>query len=238
MGLAEDYITLDAMALAALVRQRQVSPAELVEAAIVRLEQVDPKLAGMAEWTLDEARRVTCEPFADASFTGVPFLLKDNMHVAAGLRYHNGSRIWRGWVPPQDSELVRGKGLLTGSEAVVRMACRLDPVTTGKVSGFTDWSRSRTPDLRSSQALVGAGMPLKSRARAGRSSAKKPADGTAQRADGKHGHERVFLHRPAHGLGALLVVTLGLRQVPPALLHVGLTAPVETVGETRGLVDR
>jgi amidase len=107
MGLAEDYITLDAMALAALVRQRQVSPAELVEAAIARLEQVEPKLAGMAEWTLDQARRAARERLAGAPFAGVPFLIKDNMHVAAGLPYHNGSRIWRGWVPPQDSELVR-----------------------------------------------------------------------------------------------------------------------------------
>lgn len=53
MGLAEDYTTRDATALADLVQQRQVSPAELVEAAIARLEQVEPKLAGMAEWALD-----------------------------------------------------------------------------------------------------------------------------------------------------------------------------------------
>ncbi|UVF22441.1 hypothetical protein HPT29_025120 (plasmid) [Microvirga terrae] len=52
MGLAEDYIACDAMALADLVRQRQVSPAEVVEVAITRLEQVEPKLAGMAAWTL------------------------------------------------------------------------------------------------------------------------------------------------------------------------------------------
>ena len=131
MGLADDYITLDATALADLVRQRQVSPAELVEAAITRLEQVEPKLAGMAEWTLDQARRAACEPLADAPFAGVPFLLKDNMHVAAGIPYHNGSRIWRGWVPPQDSELVRrfkAAGLIIlGSTKVPELS--LTPVT-------------------------------------------------------------------------------------------------------------
>ena len=42
-----------------------------------------------------------------APFAGVPFLLKDNMHFAAGIPYHNGSRIWRGFVPPRDSEMVR-----------------------------------------------------------------------------------------------------------------------------------
>ena len=65
MGLAEDYITLDATALADLVRLRQVSPAELVETAIARLEQVEPKLAGMAEWTLDQARQAARVPLAD-----------------------------------------------------------------------------------------------------------------------------------------------------------------------------
>jgi amidase len=78
------------------VRQRHVSPAELVETAIARLEQVEPKLAGMAEWTLDQAREAACGPVVDTPFAGVPFLLKDNMHVTAGIPYHNGSRIWRG----------------------------------------------------------------------------------------------------------------------------------------------
>jgi hypothetical protein len=81
-------------------------------------------------------------------------------------------------------------------------------------------------------------MPLMLRARAGHSVAKQPANRAAQGSDGKQGHERVLLHGPTHSLGALLVVALGLRQVPPALLHVGLTAPVETVSKIRGLVDR
>ncbi len=71
MSLADDYIIVDATALADLVRQRHVSPAELVETAIARLEQVEPKLAGMAEWTLDQARRAARGPVVDAPFAGV-----------------------------------------------------------------------------------------------------------------------------------------------------------------------
>ena len=148
MGLAEDYIALDATALADLVRHRQVSPAELVEAAITRLEQVEPRLAGMAEWTLDQARRAACEPLADVPFAGVPFLLKDNMHGAAGVPYHNGSRIWRGWVPPQDSELVRrfkAAGLIIlGSTKVPELS--LTPVTEPRHFGRANnpWALDRT----------------------------------------------------------------------------------------------
>jgi hypothetical protein len=145
MGLTEDYITRDATALADLVRHRQFSPAELVEVAITRLEQVEPKLAGMAEWTLDQARRVACEPLADTPFAGVPFLLKDNMHFAAGIPYHNGSRIWRGWVPPRDSELVRRfktAGLIIlGSTKVPELS--LTPVTEprhfGRANNLGRW---------------------------------------------------------------------------------------------------
>ena len=148
MGRADDYVTLDATALADLVRHRHVSPAELVEAAIARLERVEPKLAGMAEWTLDQARRAAREPLADAPFAGVPFLLKDNMHVAAGIPYHNGSRIWRGWVPPQDSEMVRrfkAAGLIIlGSTKVPELS--LTPVTEPRHFGRANnpWALERT----------------------------------------------------------------------------------------------
>jgi amidase len=148
MGLAEDYITLDATALADLVRQRQISPAELVEAAIERLEQVEPKLAAMAEWALDQARRAACESLADVPFAGVPFLLKDNMHFAAGIPYHNGSRIWRGWVPPQDSEMVcrfKAAGLIIlGSTKVPELS--LTPVTEPRHFGRANnpWALDRT----------------------------------------------------------------------------------------------
>jgi len=148
MSLAEDYVSLDATALAERVRRREVSPAELVEAAIARLEQVEPDLAGMAEWTLDQARRAARAPLPDGPFAGVPFLLKDNMHFAAGLPYHNGSRIWRGFVPPQDSEMVRrfrAAGLIIlGSTKVPELS--LTPVTEPRHFGRANnpWSLDRT----------------------------------------------------------------------------------------------
>ncbi|ACA15117.1 Amidase [Methylobacterium sp. 4-46] len=147
MSLGEDYPGLDATALADLVRRRQVGPAELVEAAIARLEQVEPHLAGMTEWALDQARRAAREPVG-GPFAGVPFLLKDNMHVAAGLPYHNGSRIWRGWVPPRDSEMVRrfrAAGLIIlGSTKVPELS--LTPVTEPRHLGpaRNPWALDRT----------------------------------------------------------------------------------------------
>src|SRR4028119_1479790 len=106
MGLNENYLELDATDLASLVQRRDVTPAELVEVAITRLEHAEPKLSGMMERAFDKARKEASGPL-HGPFAGVPFLLKDNMHVASGIPYHNGSRIWRGWVPPRDGELAR-----------------------------------------------------------------------------------------------------------------------------------
>lgn len=148
MSLAEDYITLDATALAELVRQRHVSPAELVEVAIARLSHVEPSLAGMTEWTVDHARQTARAPLADGPFAGVPFLLKDNMHFAAGIPYHNGSRIWHGWVPPRDSEMVRrfraASLIILGSTKVPELS--LTPVTEPRHFGRANnpWDLDRT----------------------------------------------------------------------------------------------
>lgn len=148
MSLAEEYATLDATALAALVRRRDVGAAELVEIAIARLEQNESSLTGMSEWALDQARRTAAGPPGEGPFAGVPFLLKDNLHFAAGLPYHNGSRIWRGWIPPADSEMVRrfkAAGLIIlGSTKVPELS--LTPVTEPRAFGRANnpWSLDRT----------------------------------------------------------------------------------------------
>ena len=161
MSRLEEYTLLDATALAELVRSRQVTPAELVEAAVERLEFADAKLAAMSEWTLDRARQAALDP-AYGPFGGVPFLLKDNMHIAAGIPYHNGSRIWRGWVAPHDSELVRrfkAAGLIIlGTTKVPELS--LTSVTEPKHTGRANnpWALDRTTggSSRGSAAHVAA----------------------------------------------------------------------------------
>src|SRR4028118_583744 len=103
MDANEDYPRLNATGLADLVRRREVTAAELVDLAASRLERSEPKLAGMMERALDRARDEASRPL-HGPFAGVPFLLKDNMHVASGIPYHNGSRTRRGRAAPRDRE--------------------------------------------------------------------------------------------------------------------------------------
>ncbi|HEX2552086.1 MAG TPA: amidase family protein [Microvirga sp.] len=148
MSLRDEFAAFDATALAGLVARRQVTPRELVESAIDRIEEAEPRLAGMAERAFERAREDAEADLPAGPFAGVPFLLKDNLHVAAGLPYRNGSRIWRGFVPEADSELVRrfrAAGLIVlGSTKVPELS--LTPVTEPKHFGRANnpWGLDRT----------------------------------------------------------------------------------------------
>lgn len=75
----------DAVALAERVRRREVSPSELLEAAIARCEAVDSELGALVHTDLDRAReRARWEQNSELSapLAGVPSALKDNVLVA------------------------------------------------------------------------------------------------------------------------------------------------------------
>ena len=102
----DDTTWLDATALAELVRKREVSPLELVDAAIARIERVNPQLNAVVTPMFDEARAVAQSALPDGPFRGVPFLLKDLMAAYKGVRMTCGSRYLLDFIPDHDSELV------------------------------------------------------------------------------------------------------------------------------------
>src|SRR6202453_2633379 len=75
---------LDATAQADLVRRGEASPAELAEAAIARIEAVDPKLDAVIRTRFDAARREAAGELPDGPFRGVPILFKDLGCLVAG----------------------------------------------------------------------------------------------------------------------------------------------------------
>ena len=80
----EETTWLDATAQAELVRRGEVSPRELVEAAIDRIETVNPKLDAVIRTRFDEARRAAAGHLPDGPFRGVPILFKDLGCTVAG----------------------------------------------------------------------------------------------------------------------------------------------------------
>lgn len=104
--LKQVYVESDATELANLVRTRQVTPSELVETAIARIEAIDPQLNAVVIRTFDIARKAALDP-PQGPFAGVPFLLKNIASLWKDVPLTNGFTFMRGHVCHEDSELSR-----------------------------------------------------------------------------------------------------------------------------------
>jgi amidase len=113
-GEMDDVTSLDATAQAELVRRREVKPLELVEAAIRRIERLNPALNAVITPLFEDARAAAADP-PHGPFRGVPFLVKDLQATCADVRHTAGSRLLADFVAPMDTELVtrlRAAGLV------------------------------------------------------------------------------------------------------------------------------
>lgn len=106
MTLADELSNLDATSQAELVRKKEVKPIELVEAAIDRIEKVNPQINAVVTKMYDEARTAANATPNEAPFAGVPFLLKDLLAAYKGVPMSSGSKYLRNFTPNFDSELV------------------------------------------------------------------------------------------------------------------------------------
>jgi Asp-tRNA(Asn)/Glu-tRNA(Gln) amidotransferase A subunit family amidase len=97
----------DSLGLAALVKQKQVSPGELLELAIARAEALNPRFNFIAQRHHDYARARIAAGLPQGPFTGVPWLLKDLNTYIAGELTEGGSRFYRGYRATVTSELVK-----------------------------------------------------------------------------------------------------------------------------------
>jgi amidase len=73
----KELFELDATAQASLVKKGEVSPLELVETAIARIEEINPKINAVIHKHFERARAQANVDLPDGPFKGVPFLLKD-----------------------------------------------------------------------------------------------------------------------------------------------------------------
>jgi len=98
----------DALGMAELVRAGEVTPLELLEGAIDRVEEANPAVNAVIGTMYDQARAVAAAPLPDGPFTGVPFLLKDGGGVGyAGVPMTSASRYLADYIPAEDGPLTR-----------------------------------------------------------------------------------------------------------------------------------
>jgi amidase len=161
----EEYRRHDAVGLAALVRDDEVTAGELLELAIARAEQVDPALNGITVRLDEQARQRAGGPLA-GPLAGVPMLTKDFFQEIAGVPDNRGNRARRDHGQPatRDSTLVarwKAAGLVPfGRTATPEFAAKgvTEPVTSGPTRN--PWDLDRTPGGSSggSAAMVAAGV--------------------------------------------------------------------------------
>ena len=96
----------DALALADLVRRREVTPAELVEACIAAVERLNPQLNAVVTPMFEQARAAAAGALPDGPFSGVPFFVKDLAQAVAGVRFSRGARFYAQDVPQHDATLI------------------------------------------------------------------------------------------------------------------------------------
>jgi amidase len=102
----DDYADYDGLGLAGLVATKQVTPAELVEAAIERIERHNPTLNAVVYKGYDDARKWAAGPLPEGPFRGVPFLIKDLAMPVAGWPRTSGSRFAKDVVDAEDGGLT------------------------------------------------------------------------------------------------------------------------------------
>jgi amidase len=181
---ADELAALDATAQAELVRRRALSPRELVEAAIERIERVDPTLGSVVIRLFDEARAAARgRSLPPGPFPGVPFLMKDVGAVQRGQPYFAGNRALRdaGYRSPEDSYLgarFRNAGLVAVGKSKVPefgLQTTTQPLAFGATRN--PWDLARTPGGSSGGACaaVAAGLVPLAHANDGAGSIRIPA---------------------------------------------------------------
>ena len=100
-----EYGRYDGLGLAKLVRDGAVSPAELIEEAIARVEALNPALNAVVHKLYESARRAAARPLG-GPFAGVPFFLKDLGAAVEGAPTSQGNRRLATIARDADDEIV------------------------------------------------------------------------------------------------------------------------------------
>ena len=167
--MKSEITRFDATALAALIRSRELSPVEVMQAHLDRIEATNPRvnaIVSLAEGALAAAKAAERAVMAGddlAPLHGVPFTAKDSIDTA-GVLTQRGSPIFKGRVPEADATSV---ARLKNAGAILLAKTNLPEFSywiesDNLLSGRTNnpWNLERTPGGSSGgeSAAIAAGM--------------------------------------------------------------------------------
>ena len=163
--MPDELMWLDATAQAQLVRSGEVSPRELVDAAIERIERLDGNINAVIHPRFDAARADADGAVPGGPFRGVPIVLKDLGLHSAGEPYHAGTRLLKdlGHVSDHDSYLAtkfRAAGFISvgrTNTSELGSTVTTEPVAWGPTRNPWNLDRSTGGSSGGSAAAVAAG---------------------------------------------------------------------------------
>jgi len=125
--MRDELARLDAVALAAAVRRGDVTPAEVLESTIRRLDSINGAINAVIHRHDAAARAEVSAGLPHGPFTGVPMLMKDLCACEAGRPHHRGVQVLKdlGALAARDSHLVESY----------------------RAAGFVSLGRTNTPEL-------------------------------------------------------------------------------------------
>lgn len=181
--MSEELAWLDATAMAELVARGEVTPAELVAAAIDRAKELNPRLNAIIHQFYEQAVDEADGELPDGPFRGVPFLRKDLGAALAGEPLHMGSQVLKDvdFRSPFDSTLAlrfRSAGLVTIGKTNTPefgIVPTTEPVAYGPSRNPWDLERSPGGSSGGSGAAVAAGIVPMAHANDGGGSIRIPA---------------------------------------------------------------
>lgn len=144
-----EYGNYDGLGLAELVRKKKVTPIELVEEAIQRIETHNPKLNAVINRLYERARDTAKSDLPDGPFKGVPFLMKDLMATLKGIPTSAANKLWKDIPATVDSEMAlrwqKSGVIVVGKTNTPEFG--LVPYTEPETFGpaLNPWDTSRTP---------------------------------------------------------------------------------------------
>lgn len=166
-----DLAGLPALELAALIRERVVSPSEVVDFTFRRIERLNSSVNAFAwlrtDAALADARASEARIAAGTAraLEGIPFTAKDLTAIEDGPTNH-GSRAFEGYRPGIDAEVVRrlraAGAILVGTTTASEFGNR--PTTESALFGATrnPWNVERTSGGSSGGAAVAAALGIAS----------------------------------------------------------------------------
>jgi len=167
--MKNELIYQDASKLAELIRTKEVSPVEVVQAHLNRIAAVDPKvnaIVTIADSALAQAKAAEADVLAGKALGplhGVPFTVKDSIDTA-GVATQRGSPIFKGRIPESDATSVArmkgAGGILLAKTNLPEFSYWIESDNLLSGRSNNPWDLERTPGGSSGgeSAAIAAGM--------------------------------------------------------------------------------